>query len=79
MDDVASRAVREAFVRLHEEGLIYRDYRLINWDYGSKTALSDLEVEHEEIQGSLWHIAYPVVGEADVDWVSEQIFCGRSG
>jgi valyl-tRNA synthetase len=65
MDDVASRAVREAFVRLHEEGLIYRDYRLINWDYGSKTALSDLEVEHEEIQGSLWHIAYPVVGEAD--------------
>jgi valyl-tRNA synthetase len=61
MDEVSSRAVREAFVRLHEQGLIYRDYRLINWDYGSHTALSDLEVEHEETQGKLWHIAYPVV------------------
>jgi valyl-tRNA synthetase len=65
MDEVSSRAVREAFVRLHEQGLIYRDYRLINWDYGSQTALSDLEVEHEEIQGSLWHIAYPVVGSEE--------------
>jgi valyl-tRNA synthetase len=62
MDEVSSRAVREAFVRLHEQGLIYRDYRLINWDWGSNTAVSDLEVEHEEIQGSLWHIAYPVIG-----------------
>jgi len=62
MDEVSSRAVREAFVRLHEQGLIYRDYRLINWDSGSNTALSDLEVEHEEVAGSLWHIAYPVVG-----------------
>ncbi|WP_052559205.1 valine--tRNA ligase [Enhygromyxa salina] len=62
MDEVSSRAVREAFVRLHEQGLIYRDYRLINWDWGSHTALSDLEVEHEEIQSSLWHIAYPIVG-----------------
>lgn len=61
MDEVSSRAVREAFVRLHEQGLIYRDYRLINWDWGSHTALSDLEVEHEEIQSSLWHIAYPIV------------------
>ena len=61
MDEVSSRAVREAFVRLHEAGLIYRDYRLINWDWGSHTALSDLEVEHREVQGSLWHIAYPVV------------------
>jgi valyl-tRNA synthetase len=62
MDEVSSRAVREAFVRLHEQGLIYRDYRLINWDWGSHTAISDLEVEHEEIQSSLWHIAYPIVG-----------------
>ncbi|PRQ09944.1 valine--tRNA ligase [Enhygromyxa salina] len=62
MDEVSSRAVREAFVRLHEQGLIYRDYRLINWDWGSHTALSDLEVEHEEIESSLWHIAYPIVG-----------------
>jgi valyl-tRNA synthetase len=63
MDEVSSRAVREAFVRLHEQGLIYRDYRLINWDYGSNTALSDLEVEHEkDVKGYLWHIAYPVIG-----------------
>jgi len=61
MDEVSSRAVREAFVRLHEAGLIYRDYRLINWDWGSHTALSDLEVEHREVEGSLWHIAYPVI------------------
>ncbi|NVB42248.1 valine--tRNA ligase [Pseudenhygromyxa sp. WMMC2535] len=60
MDEVSSRAVREAFVRLHEQGLIYRDYRLINWDWGSQTALSDLEVEHSEVEGSLWHIAYPI-------------------
>ncbi|MFO7564440.1 MAG: valine--tRNA ligase [Enhygromyxa sp.] len=60
MDEVSSRAVREAFVRLHEQGLIYRDYRLINWDWGSNTALSDLEVEHKEVEGSLWHIAYPI-------------------
>ncbi|PRP92458.1 Valine--tRNA ligase [Enhygromyxa salina] len=69
MDEVSSRAVREAFVRLHEQGLIYRDYRLINWDWGSHTALSDLEVEHEETQGSLWHIAYPVAGRPDTKLV----------
>jgi valyl-tRNA synthetase len=62
MDEVSSRAVREAFCRLYEEGLIYRDYRLINWDWASQTALSDLEVEHEEVQGKLWHLAYPVEG-----------------
>ncbi|TPV93101.1 MAG: valine--tRNA ligase [Myxococcales bacterium FL481] len=65
MDEVASTAVREAFCRLHEQGLIYRAYRLINWDYASQTALSDLEVEHEERQGSLWHLAYPVEGSDD--------------
>ncbi|MCA9681658.1 MAG: valine--tRNA ligase, partial [Myxococcales bacterium] len=64
MDEVSSRAVREAFVRLYEEGLIYRDYRLINWDYGSHTALSDLEVEHAEVDGKLWHLAYPVADSA---------------
>jgi valyl-tRNA synthetase len=62
MDEVSSRAVREAFVRLHEQGLIYRDYRLINWDWASQTALSDLEVEHVETQGKLWSIAYPIEG-----------------
>jgi valyl-tRNA synthetase len=63
MDDRYSRAVREAFVRLHEEGLIYRARRLINWCSDCYTAISDLEVEHKEEQGSLWHIAYPVADE----------------
>ena len=49
LDEVSSRAVREAFCRLHDEGLIYRAYRLINWDWASQTALSDLEVEHREV------------------------------
>ncbi len=55
-----SDAVKEVFVRLHEEGLIYRAQRLINWDPRLRTALSDLEVEHEERDGTLWSIAYPV-------------------
>jgi valyl-tRNA synthetase len=62
MDSVSSRAVREVFVRLFEEGLIYRAQRLINWCVSCRTALSDLEVEHEEKDGHLWHIAYPVKG-----------------
>jgi valyl-tRNA synthetase len=62
MDEGLSRAVREAFVRLYEEGLIYRAQRLINWCPTCRTALSDLEVEHEDRQGSLWHIAYPLPG-----------------
>ncbi len=62
MDEGLSRAVREAFVRLYEEGLIYRAQRLINWCPRCRTALSDLEVEHEERDGKLWHIAYPVKG-----------------
>jgi valyl-tRNA synthetase len=62
MDEGLSRAVREAFVRLFEEGLIYRAQRLINWCPRCHTALSDLEVEHEEKSGHLWHIAYPVKG-----------------
>ena len=60
MDEGLTKAVREAFVRLHEEGLIYRAERLINWCSSCFTALSDLEVEHAETQGSLWHIAYPL-------------------
>ncbi len=62
MDEGLSRAVREVFVRLWEEGLIYQEERLVNWDPGSHTVLSDLEVEQEEEDGFLWHIAYPVVG-----------------
>ncbi|WP_306535982.1 valine--tRNA ligase [Geobacter sp.] len=63
MDEGLSRAVREVFVRLYEEGLIYRDNRLINWCPRCHTALSDIEVEHEEKAGSLWHLRYPVVDQ----------------
>jgi valyl-tRNA synthetase len=59
MDPGMSRAVQEAFIRLHEDGLIYRGQRLVNWDPVLKTALSDLEVQSEEENGSLWHIRYP--------------------
>jgi len=62
MDPGVSAAVREVFVRLYEEGLIYRAQKLINWCPSCHTALSDLEVEHEEKQGSLWHLHYPVKG-----------------
>jgi valyl-tRNA synthetase len=60
MDAGLSRAVREVFVKLHEEGLIYRDTRLINWCPRCLTALSDLEVEHEELSGTLTYMRYPM-------------------
>ncbi len=60
MDEGLSRAVTETFVRLHEQGLIYRGQRLVNWDPVLKTAISDLEVVSEEEDGSLWSIAYPL-------------------
>ncbi|WP_447972623.1 valine--tRNA ligase [Nitrospira sp. Kam-Ns4a] len=63
MDEGLSRAVREVFVRLHEDGLIYRGERLINWCPRCLTALSDIEVEHEEQTGQLYHIRYPVADE----------------
>jgi valyl-tRNA synthetase len=63
MDEQLSKAVRHAFVELHKEGLIYRAQRLINWCPTCRTALSDLEVEHQETQGSLWHVAYPLQEE----------------
>lgn len=62
MDAGLSSAVREVFVSLYEDGLIYRDNRLINWCPRCHTALSDLEVEHEDKKGNLWHLRYPVVG-----------------
>jgi valyl-tRNA synthetase len=62
MDEGLSRAVREVFVRLYNEGLIYRDNYIINWCPRCKTALSDLEAEHEETKGHLWHIKYPLAG-----------------
>jgi valyl-tRNA synthetase len=60
MDPMAAEAVVEAFVRLHEQGLIYRGQRLVNWDPVLKTAISDLEVVNEEEDGFLWSIRYPL-------------------
>ena len=60
MDEGLSAAVRETFVRLHDDGLIYRGKRLVNWDPKLGTAVSDLEVESEEEQGKLWEIRYPL-------------------
>src|SRR5690554_4619937 len=63
MDPGLSNAVREVFVRLYDDGLIYRGKRLVNWDPVFNTAISDLEVLNEEEQGSLWHFRYPIEGE----------------
>ncbi|WP_298010199.1 valine--tRNA ligase [uncultured Aquabacterium sp.] len=62
MDDKLSKVVADTFVRLYEEGLIYRGKRLVSWDPILKSAVSDLEVESEEEEGSMWHIRYPVDG-----------------
>ena len=61
MDDKLSKVVTDTFVKLYEQGLIYRGKRLVNWDPKLQSAVSDLEVESEEKDGSLWHIAYPLV------------------
>lgn len=63
MDEQLSDSVREAFVRLYEQGLIYRGAYIVNWCPRCQTAISDLEVVHEEQQGSIWEIRYSVVGE----------------
>ena len=65
MDEKLSRTVTETFVRLYQEGLIYRGKRLVNWDPVLKTAVSDLEVESEEEEGSLWLIRYPLAEGGD--------------
>ena len=65
LDEGLSRAVREAFVRLYEKGLIYRGPRLINWSPGLKTAVSDLEVEYSEEPGTLYYFRYPLVGSEE--------------
>ena len=62
MDDNLSHAVREVFVRLYEEGLVYRGNYIVNWCPWHETAISDLEVKHEDVAGKLWEIRYPVVG-----------------
>ncbi len=60
MDPHFTRAVVKVFVDLYNEGLIYRDKRLVNWDPKLKTAISDLEVETREVQGGFWHFQYPL-------------------
>ena len=63
MDEGLSKAVLEVFVRLYEDGLIYRGERLINWCPRCLTALSDIEVEHEDVKGTLYHIRYPLTDD----------------
>lgn len=64
MDEGLSNAVKEVFVRLHKEDLIYRGKRLVNWDPKLRTAISDLEVENRESKGSMWHLRYPLADGA---------------
>ena len=64
MDPGLSQAVLKVFVDLHREGLIYKDKRLVNWDQKFQSAISDLEVQQIEVKGNLWHIKYPIEGEA---------------
>ncbi|MBC7229008.1 MAG: valine--tRNA ligase [Actinobacteria bacterium] len=65
MDEGCSRAVREVFVRLYEEGLIYQGYYIVNWCPRCLTAISDIEVEHEDLEGKLWYIRYDVKDSED--------------
>jgi len=64
MDEGLSDAVREVFVTLYKQGLIYRDRRLVNWDPQFQSAISDLEVEAKEVKGSIWHLRYPIEGQS---------------
>ncbi|QIQ22029.1 valine--tRNA ligase [Zophobihabitans entericus] len=64
MDEGLSNAVKEVFVQLHKDGLIYRGKRLVNWDPKFRTAISDLEVENKEVNGSMWHLRYPLADGA---------------
>ncbi len=65
MDEGLSRAVREVFVRLYQDGLIYRGEYLVNWCFRCSTAISDLEVEYSAVEGHLWYLKYPISGSAD--------------
>ena len=64
MDEGLSRAVKEVFIRLYREGIIYKDTRLVNWDPKLRSAISDLEVESKDINGNLWHFRYPLADDA---------------
>jgi valyl-tRNA synthetase len=70
LDEGLNTAVRKVFVQLYRDGLIYRDKRLVNWDPQFQTAISDLEVEQREVDGTYWHFAYPLA-DGPVDGVSE--------
>lgn len=65
MDDTCAKAVREVFVSLYEKGLIYQGQRITNWCPHCQTALSDIEVDHSDVQGHLWYVKYPIVGETE--------------
>ena len=67
MDPHFTKAVVKVFVDLYNQGLIYRDKRLVNWDPKLKTAISDLEVETREIKGSFWHFRYPLADGVRLD------------
>ncbi|RLQ88022.1 valine--tRNA ligase [Notoacmeibacter ruber] len=71
MDDGLSEAVLEVFVRLYDEGLIYRGKRLVNWDPTFETAISDLEVENKEADGHMWHFKYPLAGGETYEYVEK--------
>ena len=79
MDENLSVAVREAFVRLHEQGLIYRGAYIVNWCPRCQTAISDLEVVHEEQKGHLWEIRYPVSHPTDEDLSAGTPVIGADG
>ena len=82
LDEARSRAVTEVFVRLHEEGLIYRGKRLVNWDPVLQTALSDLEVMSSEEDGQIWRLRYPLVdgeGAVEVDTTRPETMLGDTG
>jgi valyl-tRNA synthetase len=71
MDDGFYKAVQEVFVRLYDEGLIYRGKRLVNWDPKFETAISDLEVENKEVDGHMWHFKYPLAGGESYEYIEK--------
>ncbi|MEM9540789.1 MAG: valine--tRNA ligase [Cyanobacteria bacterium P01_E01_bin.42] len=82
MDETLSEAVREAFVRLYDEGLIYRGNYMVNWCPASQSAVSDLEVENKEIDGYLWHFRYPLSngnGHVEVATTRPETMLGDTG
>ncbi|MAI92083.1 valine--tRNA ligase [Ponticaulis sp.] len=71
MDEGLSRAVLKTFIELYNDGLIYRDKRLVNWDPQFQTAISDLEVENKEVAGHMWHFKYPLAGGETYTYVEK--------